>query len=251
MKTCSKCKAEKAFSEFHKNRSRKDGLRDECKDCLAACRKEKYREENPNARNRIDKLWQKDNPGMKWCSRCKSGKTFSEFFNNRSRDDGLSGHCKECTLNQRREAYIANPDKFRERSKKWDKKNQDCARRRRVKWQAKRRRESPAHALTNRARAQSNQALRGCCNSPGFFRHMPYTKDQFATHLILTLPEGYTEADVCDGSKLHIDHIRPVSSFNLTGEVDDEFLACWALSNLQLLPAAENLAKGDSYNPAD
>lgn len=40
---------------------------------------------------------------------------------------------------------------------------------------------------------------------------------------------------------IHIDHIRPVSSFDL--QDDKEFKKCWALENLQPLWAADNLAK--------
>ena len=50
----------------------------------------------------------------------------------------------------------------------------------------------------------------------------------------------------------HIDHIRPLSSFNVCvmsqqGEhhVDwDQFRLCWDMDNLAAIPAAENLAKG-------
>lgn len=48
----------------------------------------------------------------------------------------------------------------------------------------------------------------------------------------------------------HIDHKRPLSSFNVItdGLVDwDEFQACWAIDNLTAIPAAENLAKGATY----
>ena len=35
MKTCTKCKIEKHFHEFSKNRSKKDGLKSECKKCTS------------------------------------------------------------------------------------------------------------------------------------------------------------------------------------------------------------------------
>ena len=52
----------------------------------------------------------------------------------------------------------------------------------------------------------------------------------------------------------HIDHITPLSSFDVIGEgmageemVDwDTFRECWAISNLRAIPAEENLAKGAS-----
>lgn len=46
----------------------------------------------------------------------------------------------------------------------------------------------------------------------------------------------------------HIDHITPLSSFDVVGEdgvVDwDTFRECWSISNLRAIPAEENLAKG-------
>jgi len=49
----------------------------------------------------------------------------------------------------------------------------------------------------------------------------------------------------------HIDHIRPIASFNITDYDCDDFKECWSLSNLQPLWAEENLKKGakwDEYN---
>ena len=54
----------------------------------------------------------------------------------------------------------------------------------------------------------------------------------------------------------HIDHIRPLSSFNVlcvdecTGDpiIDwDAFQSCWDITNLTAIPAADNLAKGATY----
>ena len=49
-------------------------------------------------------------------------------------------------------------------------------------------------------------------------------------------------------SDWHIDHIRPVSSFNFTTTDCEDFKKCWALSNLQPLWAADNLSKGDKWD---
>lgn len=42
--------------------------------------------------------------------------------------------------------------------------------------------------------------------------------------------------------EVHLDHIRPVSSFDLSKP--DEVRACYALTNLRPVWAAENLSKG-------
>jgi hypothetical protein len=46
------------------------------------------------------------------------------------------------------------------------------------------------------------------------------------------------------GAVWHVDHIRPVRAFTITGPACPELRACWALSNLRPLPAVENMSKG-------
>ena len=70
---------------------------------------------------------------------------------------------------------------------------------------------------------------------------IPYTLDDLIRRLKKTIPDGYRWGD----SGLHIDHIIPISKFNYEKPEDDDFQRCWALSNLQLLPAAENMSKSD------
>ena len=48
----------------------------------------------------------------------------------------------------------------------------------------------------------------------------------------------------------HIDHIRPVASFNFTSMEDEDFKKCWALENLQPLKDTENMRKNCYYNKA-
>lgn len=48
--------------------------------------------------------------------------------------------------------------------------------------------------------------------------------------------------------KWHIDHIRPVASFNYTTTECEDFKKCWVLSNLQPLWARDNMSKGDKWD---
>ena len=63
------------------------------------------------------------------------------------------------------------------------------------------------------------------------------------------MPKVYTWNDYLNG-ELHIDHIIPISLFNITGVKSKGFKKCWALENLRLLPKGENLRKGNKlfYN---
>ena len=58
-----------------------------------------------------------------------------------------------------------------------------------------------------------------------------------------TIPKGYTWQDFVEG-RLHLDHIIPGCAFNIDSIDSLEFKRCWALKNLQLLPAKEHREKG-------
>ena len=60
MKTCSKCKEEKPFSEFHKNRTRKDGLCVHCKTCKIKQSKSYYEKNKEKERERDRKYYQEN-----------------------------------------------------------------------------------------------------------------------------------------------------------------------------------------------
>lgn len=47
----------------------------------------------------------------------------------------------------------------------------------------------------------------------------------------------------------HIDHVRPLRDFDVRGLGDPTFRECWAISNLRIIPAEDNLAKGSSKGP--
>ena len=45
----------------------------------------------------------------------------------------------------------------------------------------------------------------------------------------------------------HIDHVRPISSFNIVNYDCKDFKECWSLNTLQPLWAEENVKKGNRY----
>jgi len=62
---------------------------------------------------------------MKQCFKCKSFKENEEFHNDKSRKDGLYPVCKVCKTANDRLRRKNNPERYREISNKWDKKNPD------------------------------------------------------------------------------------------------------------------------------
>lgn len=72
-----------------------------------------------------------------------------------------------------------------------------------------------------------------------------YTYNDLKTHLELQFQNGMSWDNY---GKWHIDHKRPVSSFNITSFECNDFKECWSLENLQPLWAIDNLKKGAYYN---
>jgi len=77
--------------------------------------------------------------------------------------------------------------------------------------------------------------------------HVDYTMAGLIARLAETMPAGFTWQHFLDGA-LHLDHIRPLSSFRFTSTGDAQFAEAWSLDNLRLLPAAENLRRGRSQH---
>ena len=64
--------------------------------------------------------------------------------------------------------------------------------------------------------------------------------EEFVVHIERQFLPGMTWGN---RSKWHIDHIVPRSSFSYSSPEDDDFRACWALTNLRPLWAIENIRK--------
>lgn len=70
-----------------------------------------------------------------------------------------------------------------------------------------------------------------------------YTADDLKDHLERQFTKGMNWEKFMSG-EIHIDHIIPASKFKIASVEDDEFKACWSLSNLRPLWASENFSKG-------
>ena len=70
-----------------------------------------------------------------------------------------------------------------------------------------------------------------------------YTLKELMDHLETNFLEGMSWDNY---GNWHIDHIKPVSSFNINSFDSDDFRECWELTNLQPLWAEDNLKKGSS-----
>ena len=108
------------------------------------------------------------------------------------------------------------------------------------------RRNKPSNILSNRLRRGIRKTLKGG-KSKSTFELLDYTPDELNAHFesYFTEESGYSWDNI---DNWHIDHIRPVSSFNFTTTECEDFKKCWALENLQPLWAADNIAKGNKWD---
>ncbi len=87
------------------------------------------------------------------------------------------------------------------------------------------------------------QAVKNQTNSK-YFEIVGYTCNQLKNHLEKKFTNDMSWKDFRNG-KIHIDHIKPQSLFNLKDISDIK--ECWSLDNLQPLWAKDNIRKSNKY----
>jgi hypothetical protein len=96
---CRRCKVSKKLSQFHIDRTAKNGHRGECRDCSSKRRMEyKQRMKELHAQTmpeQNDEQNDEEQP-KKVCTRCKKEKYISEFHRDRAKPSGYRSTCKTC-----------------------------------------------------------------------------------------------------------------------------------------------------------
>lgn len=212
----------------------------------------------------------------KQCFRCKEWFPLKLFGNHKQSWDKLRAICKACdsvkgkayyagltveARESRRTRTVAyrkrNSGKLKAQKVVYRKKNKARILKAVLLWQKnnpekvrhakKKRRLIPKNHLSINISKSMGRALKGNKSGRHWESLIGYTLDQLYSRLRRTLPSGYTWQDYLDG-KLHIDHIIPVSVFNFEKPEDTDFQRCFALKNLQLLPARENVIKSNKLD---
>jgi len=114
------------------------------------------------------------------------------------------------------------------------------------KYNAKKRKTDPAYQLQYRIRSRLHKAV-SRVNAPKFYRHDDFigcTGEELRAHLESQFKHGMRWENY--GSKWHIDHIRPISSFDLNNK--NEQLKCSHFTNLQPLLAKHNIKKSNKWD---
>lgn len=262
LKKCSKCKGEKSYDEFHKDKTRKDGYYHRCKICTS--------EDNKNSRNKNkdkvkedNKIWRENNKiNKKKCSKCKVIKKIEYFHKNNSRKDGYSCQCSACQKESSRKSYEKHKLKVNNRSKKWRSKNKENISEYNKKWFS----ENPKYNISRskykkewtKKRIETDEVFkfkqairRSICSS--FNRGKNKFKKESSTSFILGCSieefKHYIESKFTDGMTFdnhgkngwHLDHIVPLA----TAKTKEDIIRLNHYTNFQPLWAEDNLKKSN------
>lgn len=263
-KACTKCGKAKTFDQFYLNH-KKTNYASRCKLCVAAAAK-KYRKTDRGRQKRRQRhaLASESKPGQtQVCRLCNKDKELTEFYKDKRKKYGRDSKCKVCDKIYRKQfltrkyAYNKKWKKMHpEYMKKYRIQNPKYALRPRVKQtkEEKRRRvnlqrkirykNDPVFRIKCSLRARLAQALKGLEKSESTMKLLGCTGEYAKNYIESQFEEGMTWSNHGNGpGNWNIDHIRPISSFDLTKL--DEQRACSHYTNLQPLWWEDNSAKSN------
>jgi hypothetical protein len=254
-KVCTKCGEEHpATAEyFTKNKMGKYGLYSICKTCQY-CKKEcnehceKYNSEYHENKNKKTKI----------CIKC--GEELPATLENfHKHGNGLRNDCKVCNNKKKKQWHEENKEYVIIKNRNWYSKNKEIQYKRHKKWRkenkeivnksarelmARKCDEDPKFRLNKNMRTAIWRSLKGNKNGARWELLVGYTTEQLKEHLEKQFQYGMEWGNY---GNWHVDHERPISSFNFTSPEDPEFKQCWALENLQPLWAEDNIRKNGKW----
>ncbi len=137
-----------------------------------------------------------------------------------------------------------NREYLNEYHKEWREKNIDKHRESKRNYERNRKANDPIYKLISNFRTAIYQVLKenNVEKNGHYFEVLKYSPEE----LILRLEKQFVDGMSWDNyGKWHVDHILPITSFNINEIGDEEFIKCWSLSNLQPLWGDENVRKSN------
>jgi len=229
MKKCSKCEEVKPVTEFYRQKTSKDGFRGYCKKC----------------HHKKSKEWLENNYSKKlaWLEKNKEKmrEYHKEYYNKLKNKNPERLKEKNRILQSRWRKD--NPEKAKERSNEWRGRNPQ----RLVEYMRKcnkKRLKRVDYRISNSMRTGIWQAIKGRKEGRKWENLVGYTLEDLMKHLESKFELWMTWKNY---GEWEIDHIKPVSLFNITSPEDSEFKKCWALENLQPLGKSINRKKYNKH----
>jgi len=140
--------------------------------------------------------------------------------------------------------YEQNKEHRKEYLKEYREKNINNIRETKRDYERNRKANDPIYKLISNFRTAIYQVLKenNVEKNGHYFDILKYSPNE----LIIHLENQFTNDMTWDKyGEWHVDHILPISSFNIQEIGDEEFMKCWSLSNLQPLWGEENIRKSN------
>jgi hypothetical protein len=151
---------------------------------------------------------------------------------------------KEKLSNNHKKWYIENKEKWNQYITEYREKNIDKIREGKRNYEKTRKNNDPLYKLINNFRTAIYQVLKenNVQKNGHYFEILKYSPNDLIDHLERQFTDGMTWENY---GKWHVDHIQPISSFNIKEIGDEEFIKCWSLKNLQPLWGEDNIRKSN------
>lgn len=241
-----------------------DGVCKECgKEFETNSRTQKYCSQQCSGKvygqKRIEKAIQEIAQGQKQCRKCNEVKSLDQFSKSNSNAAGYDCYCKSCNSKIWQE-YISNPENRERRNQRKRERQSTSEAKNKIKIWNQNYKSRRNELERKRVREDSNFRIKKRINTLIYLylkkrngKHpliigrteaaLGYTIEELKAHLKREAKKkGLIWQDYLDG-KLWLEHIIPVSAFNFKTINDIDFKRCWALKNLTLLTAEENMKK--------
>ena len=147
---------------------------------------------------------------------------------------------KEVISKQYKSYRVLNKEKIRNRDKKYRLINIDKIRDSHRKYEKYKRRIDVDYKISSNLRSRLYKAMKNFCKSGSAVRDLGFPIEDFKRYIESKFQAGMTWENY---GKWHLDHIIPLSSFNLSDRI--HILKVCHYTNLQPLWAADNLMKSN------
>ena len=196
----------------------------------------------------------------KVCSKCCEEKSLVEFSKDSHKKSGYRSYCKKCNsviskirYGKNRKKEIArslkynrdNPDKHSKHNRDYYRKNKEICLKRNNSYMKKKMQTDPNYRLKRLLRDRFRKALKNNYKNGSAVKDLGCSIEEFKIYLESKFINGMSWDGIFSGS-IHIDHIRPLASFNLVNR--EELQTALHYTNLQPLWSKDNLKKGAKYD---
>jgi hypothetical protein len=140
------------------------------------------------------------------------------------------------------ERYRRTAERRKRQAREWAERNKERRAEAIRNWHREQRRTSSRYRLKQSVSSYLYWCLKNAKAGVRTEDILGYSIEDLKQHLERQFAPGMSSDNY---GEWHVDHIVPVASFDFTGPDDEEFKACWAITNLRPLWAVDNVRKSD------